>query len=147
VTVKLAATLLVLAVLAALTPVASAATPSAKADPARAVCLASADAKSNIDDIRADVIAPGTPLDVRASLALIQGDIATIRTALPGLPPAARRPVAAATVAFVVRLRRLVPGLLAAPAGEAAPARLALFTGAVARLPVVWATTLGRLPC
>lgn len=142
---KLAATLLVLAALAALAPAAMAATPQAAA--MQRVCFARSDISNEIGQLRADVVAPGTPADVRLSLKTIVGDLSTIRSALPGASPAFRRQAAVATLAFSSGFARLVPAILAAPGGPAPPARVALFTAATTQLQAGYAKTLGLITC
>ena len=84
------------AVLAAVTfallaTTATAAAPSSPGDALSQACFARAGIGSETANLAAEVVAPGTPANVRAHLQAIRTDLATIRGTLRSLPASVRQ--------------------------------------------------------
>jgi hypothetical protein len=111
------------------------------------VCTARTNIAADVADIQADIVAPGTPVDIVANLNDIGLQLRTIRAAQPALPTALGEPVRRATTAFVVLAAPVVRGLLLAPGGPAPLPRYKAFTAAQTAFGPLYAKTLGALKC
>ena len=145
---KLAATLAAAAFATlALAASTAAAAPSSPGDALSQACFARAKIGSETAMIAGQVIAPGTPANVRSQLQAIRMNLGTIRGTFPSLPPAVRRRWVAASTAFVRLLGRITPTLLRAPSGPAPPAQFARFRVASQLARPVFQRTFGQLAC
>jgi hypothetical protein len=102
---------------------------------------------SEVANLQANVVTPGTPAAVRASVSTITANTRIIAGASRTMPAVVGRPVFRTARAFSSQFRLLAPALLQAPDGPAPAPRYLRYSNAVARVGPAYQHTLGTVSC